>query len=167
MPDNFCPQCGERLEPNARFCTACGTEVSVRAQGTAPPSERKARRSPPWLLLIVLAGAALFLAGLLLSQPEPEPVGVAGAPQEEADTQEGGMVETQEAADLPYPEVPRISVEETRERLVNGAALVVDVRSARNYADAHVTDALSLPVSELQDRYQELPSDAEIITYCT
>jgi rhodanese-related sulfurtransferase len=72
-----------------------------------------------------------------------------------------------DAAGLPYPDVPRISVNETKERLDSGIAIVIDVRSAQEYAEAHIPSALSIPLDELQSRYQELPPDAEIITYCT
>jgi len=68
---------------------------------------------------------------------------------------------------IPYPEVPRISLAETRARYDAGTALFMDVRSQGEYDTAHIPDAISLPLANLDARYQELPRDAEIITYCT
>lgn len=48
------------------------------------------------------------------------------------------------------------------------AALILDVRTAVEFADAHVADALNIPVQELQQRYAELGHDKQqpIIIYC-
>ena len=46
--------------------------------------------------------------------------------------------------------------------------LLVDVRSAEVYAKKHVADAVNIPLSEIRERSDELPSDrdAPIITIC-
>lgn len=68
---------------------------------------------------------------------------------------------------VPYPEVPRIPLAEAKARYDAGTALFVDVRSQGEYETAHIRNAISLPLANLDARYQELPRDAEIITYCT
>ena len=68
---------------------------------------------------------------------------------------------------IPYPEVKRIPVAEARAMYDAGTALFVDVRSQGEYDTAHVANALSLPLADLDARYQELPKDTQIITYCT
>lgn len=153
MTNKFCPQCGERLKPGASFCSVCGAGISTRAVGDSPRRPAKARRSFTWLPIIVIVGGALILVGLLLNRAGPPTV--ADVPDEH------------DTAGLPYPDVPRIPVAEARERLDNGTAVIVDVRSPQQYAEAHVPDALSIPLDEIQSRYRELPADAEIITYCT
>lgn len=153
MPNKICPQCGERLEPDVSFCRVCGTDVSGRAVSGPPRRPARARRSLPWPLLIFIAGGALIVLGLLLNRDNTPTV--ADVPDEH------------DASGLPYPGVPRIPVVEARERFDNGAAVIVDVRSAQEYAEAHIPNARSLPLDELQSRYQELPRDREIITYCT
>ena len=55
----------------------------------------------------------------------------------------------------------------TRKLFDNNSAVIIDVRDALDYAEVHIPGALSNPLEELQSRYQELPPDAEIITYCT
>jgi rhodanese-related sulfurtransferase len=61
--------------------------------------------------------------------------------------------------------VPRISLAEAQARYDDGTALFVDVRGQEEYDTAHIPDAISLPLADLEARYQELPQDAEIITY--
>lgn len=73
----------------------------------------------------------------------------------------------QDEQGIPYPEVPRVSVADAKSRYDADTAIFVDVRSADEYDSAHIPGAVSLPLAELQARYQELPSDALIFLYCT
>lgn len=77
------------------------------------------------------------------------------------------IADEHEEAGLPYPTIRRISVTEAKERLENGSAIIVDVRGAEEYAESHIANARSLPLSDLQSRYRELAPNSEIITYCT
>jgi NADPH-dependent 2,4-dienoyl-CoA reductase/sulfur reductase-like enzyme/rhodanese-related sulfurtransferase len=45
-------------------------------------------------------------------------------------------------------------------------ALLVDVREVAEFADGHIPNAINLPLSQLRDRYTELPINREIWTYC-
>jgi len=66
-----------------------------------------------------------------------------------------------------YSNVPRIGLEELKEKLDAGADLVVvDVRSKEEFEQGHIPGAISIPYSEMKARYRELPRDKEIITYC-
>jgi rhodanese-related sulfurtransferase len=44
--------------------------------------------------------------------------------------------------------------------------IVVDVRPVEEYAAAHVSGAVSIPLPELERRLRELPRDREIVAYC-
>ncbi|MEQ1868936.1 MAG: FAD-dependent oxidoreductase [Vicinamibacterales bacterium] len=46
------------------------------------------------------------------------------------------------------------------------AALLVDVREPDEFARGHIPRAINLPLSQLRDRYQELPPDREVWVYC-
>ncbi|WP_336211420.1 ArsR/SmtB family transcription factor [Nonomuraea sp. LPB2021202275-12-8] len=59
-----------------------------------------------------------------------------------------------------------VSAGELAERLADPDTVVVDVRSAEDYAEGHVPGAVSVPLKELRDRLGEIPGDAEIIAYC-
>ena len=73
----------------------------------------------------------------------------------------------QNAHDLPYPEIARISADEAHIRLMQGEAVLVDVRDRDSYTNMHIPGALWIPLDEVEVRMGELPRDAEIITYCT
>lgn len=68
---------------------------------------------------------------------------------------------------IPYPDVPRTSIQETQQRVAAGEAIMVDVRSAAAYQQSHVTGAISLPETEVKARLEELPRNVELILYCT
>jgi 3-mercaptopyruvate sulfurtransferase SseA len=64
--------------------------------------------------------------------------------------------------------VPRISMEQLKQKLDTGADIViVDVRSREDFDEGHISGAISMPwQQEMEARYAELPRDKEIITYC-
>ncbi len=65
-------------------------------------------------------------------------------------------------------EVPRITVEDLKARLDAGEnVVVVDARSRESFDSGHIAGAVSIPVSEVSERYTELPRAAEIVLYCT
>jgi hypothetical protein len=71
------------------------------------------------------------------------------------------------AGDIPYPAVPRAPLEDTFQKLSQGQVVVVDVRGHNSYNAGHVAGAISVPEVELEARLDELPSDQEIVLYCT
>jgi rhodanese-related sulfurtransferase len=43
---------------------------------------------------------------------------------------------------------------------------VIDVRPAEEYEAGHIPGAISIPVSELKRRMEELPKRREVVAYC-
>lgn len=159
MANKFCTQCGTRLTPNARFCTACGTAVTDTGPDVTakkPPQCTQKGRSLPWLPLILIVGGLIVMLAVFLTRANAPAVVEAPATPAVLDT-----------TGLPFPDVPRISVADTHERVESGTAIIVDVRTAEEFAEAHIPTARLIPPSELEARHQELPGSAEIITYCT
>jgi 3-mercaptopyruvate sulfurtransferase SseA len=108
----------------------------------------------PWTLAglaVILVGVAGFLFAYTRSLPGP-------AAQTRASNQQG---------DIPFPEVPRIPLEEAKAKFDAGTALIVDTRSREEYDQSHIPNAISLPLTELNTQNPDLPRDVEIITYCT
>ena len=68
---------------------------------------------------------------------------------------------------IPYPEVPRISVQQAQEQLAQGEILMVDVRSKASYDRQHIEGALSLPEDQIESRLDELDREKTIVLYCT
>jgi len=66
------------------------------------------------------------------------------------------------------PEVPRISVEEVKAKLDAGSNIViVDSRSNTSYEQSHITGAVSLPLADMAEPYDDLDGYDEVMTYCT
>ncbi len=58
-----------------------------------------------------------------------------------------------------------VHVEEVR-KLVKEKALLVDIREGVEHKRAHIIDSYNLPLSQLRERYEELPKDKIIYLYC-
>jgi len=102
------------------------------------------------LALIILAGAwLLFNSGTL-----------GGGPTAPGTTTNG-------SADIPYPEVVRVSPGDAKAAYDLGTAVFVDVRSAQVYEQSHIATAINIPLEELPARIGELNPEDWIITYCT
>jgi 3-mercaptopyruvate sulfurtransferase SseA len=61
----------------------------------------------------------------------------------------------------------RISGKEALQAVAKGDAVLVDVRAKDAYEAGHAKGAISLPLTELPSRADELPKDKLVITYCT
>jgi len=81
------------------------------------------------------------------------------------------QLQTQGQTALPLTEasVPRVTAEEAKLAFDNGEAVIVDVRSAEAYAEAHLAGAISIPLGEIELNPTGVPLDKSqwIITYCT
>lgn len=66
---------------------------------------------------------------------------------------------------LKEPLLTRISPEDARLRIVNGARWV-DVRHAKEYHHSHLQDAINVPLHELRLRMDELDKNIPYIVYC-
>ncbi len=141
MGKQYCPKCGEQLTKQARFCKACGAKLSMAKANTK-------KRDKTLLLLII--GVALVVAAFLSFTTLTSVTDAAA-----------------DHNDIPYPDVARATVTEVRTGVDAGSALIVDVRSADAYQASHIADAISMPLEEMGDRYQELPQGQMIFLYCT
>lgn len=112
--------------------------------------------------------ASLFIIGMLLlaacGAEEPTPATV----EEAIDTQATAEPSSENQVPISASEVPRISVEELKERLDNGEEIVVvDTRSTSSYDIEHIPGAISMPSTNIESPLDELPLDQEIVLYCT
>jgi len=63
--------------------------------------------------------------------------------------------------------VPRIAVEDLREKMKIGSVTVIDVRAADAFAAAHIPGALNIPFARVESEMSSLPKGKPIVTYCT
>lgn len=53
-----------------------------------------------------------------------------------------------------------------RRQVLKGTVTVIDVRPHDEYVAGHIPGAHSVPLSELEERLTQLPTDSEIVAYC-
>ncbi|HHH12751.1 MAG TPA: metalloregulator ArsR/SmtB family transcription factor [Thiolapillus brandeum] len=59
-----------------------------------------------------------------------------------------------------------VSPEELLKRIREGVVTVIDVRPPEEYAAGHLPGAINLPLSELEQRLDELDPEKEVVAYC-
>lgn len=64
-------------------------------------------------------------------------------------------------------EFERISIEELKPLVDQGAVTVIDVRSVEQYLAAHIPGSLHIPVTRIEGEIPYLPKDKPVVTYCT
>jgi len=69
------------------------------------------------------------------------------------------------ASNLLHGAFKQVSMSQVRELYEQGA-YILDVREMDEYAAGHIKNAKSIPLSELRDRYQEIPKDVPIYVHC-
>jgi rhodanese-related sulfurtransferase len=61
--------------------------------------------------------------------------------------------------------IPAIDIQEAKKRVDNGAVLV-DVREQHEFDEARIPGSILIPLSQFQQRYEELPKDKELVMQC-
>jgi rhodanese-related sulfurtransferase/DNA-binding transcriptional ArsR family regulator len=59
-----------------------------------------------------------------------------------------------------------ISNEELWSRIQLNDVIVLDVRPAKEFSSGHIPGAISIPLSELRERLNEIPNKREVVAYC-
>ncbi len=61
---------------------------------------------------------------------------------------------------------PDVSVEDVLALTADGSVAVIDVREASEFAEGHIAGATLLPLGELAERVDEVPTDLPVILVC-
>ena len=114
----------------------------------------------PLILILLFATSSCNVS---LPQMEPTAAPIIQAYPNQSQTQEQAGRPSTEA------DVPRVTAEDAKAAFDSSEAVIVDVRSAEAYAEAHVAGALSIPLDEFENNITNIPLDKDqwIITYCT
>ena len=112
---------------------------------------RSRRRNNNALLPIILFSLVLVLSigGLILAQN-----------LRQAQIANPGRVNSQD-------EIPRLTVSEAYQAVLNGEAILLDTRGGSQFAAMRASGAINIPITELEARIGELDPDIWYITYCT
>ena len=61
---------------------------------------------------------------------------------------------------------PQVDVEAVLATPENQRPFILDVRTANEFSEGHIPDAVNIPIDELRSRLGEIPRDREVAAYC-
>lgn len=118
------------------------------------PGKRNSRPTANPMPLILIGGGLILVISILLWQA------LSGAPQNPSAKPTVNI-------NIPYSNVPRVSLADAKASFDNKSAVFVDVRDLDVYNADHIPGALNIPLGEFDARYSQLDPNQWIITYCT
>jgi hypothetical protein len=64
---NFCTKCGKELKKGVKFCESCGasTDGKVQPEVKTETKSVKPKKTPTWLIVLVLVFAVIFFVGII------------------------------------------------------------------------------------------------------
>ncbi len=123
------------------------------------PVKKKSTSQAP--ILLIAAGLLLMVVAvviLLSGQP-----GTTAAVEPTTQSAQPNAAATATAV----ASVPRITPADALSAQQNESAVIVDVRSAAEFAQAHVAGAINIPYNDVANRINELDPARPVIAYCT
>jgi flagellar basal body-associated protein FliL len=122
--------------------------------------KRPAKKQPSLAIPIVVGVVVVVLAIAVLVSLQERQSAVAGGSSNAQATAQPLAPQA-----IPFPGVPRATLDETQNKLAQGKAVLVDVRSSASYAKSHAVGAISVPEEEIDARLNELPRDKDLVLY--
>jgi hypothetical protein len=131
---------------------------------TTPKRRKRSARSSTSLIIPIVVGLVVLtlIVGSIILVESRQSATVAMAGNSLAGSNTARALPT---GSIPFPDVPRIALQEAKDKLESGQAMLVDVRSKQSYDRSHATGAISLPETEIDARMDELPADKELVLY--
>lgn len=118
----------------------------------------------PHYLAAILLGSLAFLPATLSSHPFPKDS------QQKNSSQNSGASSKDDK--LPYPNVPRITAEETERLAKDNNVIIVDTDDSESYAAEHIKGSVNVtydPTTDIREQDQTLsalPGNKMIVFYC-
>jgi hypothetical protein len=142
------------------------TKKRSRRKGRAPSKKKRRASATSSLIIPVIVGFVVvaIIIGAILSI-ENQQAAIAAVPGDGLVPRNTAGASSTQA--IPFPSVPRISLQEAQAKLQRGELVMVDVRSGESYLRLHVAGSISIPEEQVFSRRGELPQDKEIAFYCT
>lgn len=120
-------------------------------------SPNKNKRQPIFPIVMVIIGVVLILGS----------VGWLVNTSRLAEAQRASVAAPVSSPRIPYPEIPRISLGDSKAAYDLKQAVFIDTRGEPYFSQGHIPGAISMTEDELIARLNELDPSGWIITYCT
>lgn len=117
---------------------------------TKKKAARRAAQNNSLIPMILIGAGVVLILAVLVWQ------GVTNSP-----------ANTANQGNIPFPDVRRVTLADSKAALDQQTAIFVDVRDPATYELAHIPGAINIPATEVDARLNELDPNAWIITYCT
>lgn len=121
--------------------------------------------------MILKLGGGTLITAMMISAAGCSKSGVA---KNIADATRASAPPAKSAAPIPSnpqsaeDKMPRIKVEEAKQLLAEGKAIIIDVRGTDTYKASHIKGALDIPMGKVESGdLKDLPKDKRIIAYCS
>lgn len=181
----YCKQCGKELDPNAKFCTNCGTPVeqkenqpeqNIHVHISNVPQEKKSGAGKVAavlaILAIIIAGAAFWWSSNGKDEPQQASVQQYGSDPEEKERFYDGVVIVPEDVDYVFPDsdVRYLSVEDLKKLNAEQCRIArneIYARHGRMFKDKKLQEYFDscswyYPTIEPEDFQESLLSEVEI-----
>lgn len=120
-------------------------------------SPNKNKRQPIFPIVMVIFGVVLILGS----------VGWLVNTSRLAEAQRASLSAPVTSPRIPYPEVQRVSLGDSKAAFDLKQAIFIDTRGEPYFSQGHIPGAIALTDDEVVARQGELDPNAWIITYCT
>lgn len=120
-----------------------------------PPSKNK--RQPIFPIAMVILGVLLILGS----------VGWLVNASRLTEAQRASVSAPVTSPRIPYPEILRVSLGDSKAAFDLKQAVFIDVRGEPYFSQGHIPGAISMTDDDVANRLSELDPNAWIITYCT
>jgi hypothetical protein len=134
-------------------------------------------RQPVMPVIMVAAGVVLILGAVFWSMNIGRGRPAAEGPTSDELTgqpvQAGNLATlappsgAQPEARIPFPDIPRVSLEDAKTAFDAKSAVFIDTRGEPYFSTGHIPGAISMTDNEVLSRLNELDPNTWIITYCT
>jgi hypothetical protein len=127
-------------------------------------------------IYIAATGLALFAAGCADSTKPASTARntpAANSPQTAANAQRPAATPAQpsqpgqQAGPIPFPDSPRIPLEQAKADFDRGTAVFIDTHSTQAYATEHIRGAINITNNDVDLKASSIPKGKKIIVYCS